>query len=548
MNSKKAKIGNKILYIVIPAILILAIAMGTVSVYVVTKLSKENSEKIMVEICENKVLQINHELNMVSHSVEMIYEYSKELAEYDKTDFDIYSEEYETRIRELAITVANKTDGAMAVYFRYNPEKTGDGTSGFFWSRSKDTDVFSEEKPTDILAYYEEDMEHVGWFYVPKKTGEPLWMKPYLNQNLNVFMISYVMPVYLNSGEFVGVLGMDIDFNTILSATENVHLYETGSIVLVDVGERLVYRNGEDGNAVINRLSNSLYNHITTINKKNEVLTAYDERGNAIAICYKKLNNDMVMCTVVPFAEINSRRNSLALICIILSALVFAGTTYVILRRIKKIIDPLKKITEVTKQYAEGEWSENYICVTNDEIEDLSTSVAIMAQNTQKYIEEIHSWARQDAMTGINNKTYYLEKVDEIKNSSEYLEYAVSVMDLNLLKKTNDIYGHEAGDILIKEAAQYISRIFSKSDVFRIGGDEFVVISFREDYENREALLQEFEKGMYYKVKEIGDLELAVSFGMASNPEDARDYDSVFNLADKRMYEKKKEMKLGRTD
>ncbi len=57
---KKKTIGQKILNVIITSLLVLAITMGTISVYMVEELSKENSEKIMTEICENEALKFDN--------------------------------------------------------------------------------------------------------------------------------------------------------------------------------------------------------------------------------------------------------------------------------------------------------------------------------------------------------------------------------------------------------------------------------------------------------------------------------------------------------
>ncbi|MBQ0000935.1 MAG: diguanylate cyclase [Clostridiales bacterium] len=548
MYEKKKTIRSKILSAAIYALLILSVTMGTFSLYVVTRLTDDSSEKILTEICENEILKFNNELNLVRHSVDMLYSYAYDLAEYAGTDSDIYSDSYEERIKELSISIANQTEGAMAVYFRYNPLITGSGTDGFFWSRESSSDTFKEQPPTDILAYDTDDMEHVGWFYVPARTGEPLWMKPYLNQNLNVFMISYVIPFYLDNGEFVGVVGMDIDFNSILGSTGNVRIYDTGSIALADLTDRVIYSDDGTGSAHIEPLSDALYDSIAAGNTEEEILTIYGEGRDKSITCCGKLKNGMIVYVSVPFNEVTRDRNILAVTCILLTFIVFCVATFVISRRIGKIILPLKKITDVTAKYAKGDWEESYTCETRDEIQDLSSSVYTMAKNTQSYIKRLRHLARRDALTGIRNKTSYLEKVTELQNAAAPSDYAVVVMDLNLLKHVNDTYGHEAGDRLLCEAASYISKSFPNSDIFRVGGDEFTAILTGTDYRNRTELLKKFEDGMFYKIPGDEDLMVVIAFGIAAYSEDGTDYDILFQIADQRMYEKKKEMKLGRTD
>ena len=121
-------------------------------------------------------------------------------------------------------------------------------------------------------------------------------------------------------------------------------------------------------------------------------------------------------------------------------------------------------------------------------------------------------------------------------------------MDLNSLKKTNDTFGHMAGDRLIWEAGVYISQIFGESSVFRIGGDEYVALLCGAEYENRLSLCKKFEEGMGREISGLPELKLSVSYGMASYGEDGTEYDVLFRIADNRMYLNKKQTKLNRLE
>ena len=110
------------------------------------------------------------------------------------------------------------------------------------------------------------------------------------------------------------------------------------------------------------------------------------------------------------------------------------------------------------------------------------------------------------------------------------------VFDINGLKEINDHFGHDAGDKLIIGAAQCIEQCFgSRGKLYRIGGDEFVVLT-HADQEERITLLVAFEK-QTEAWKENNHLELHMSYGCVHASEYS-DY-SITELgkeADKRMY------------
>ena len=133
---------------------------------------------------------------------------------------------------------------------------------------------------------------------------------------------------------------------------------------------------------------------------------------------------------------------------------------------------------------------------------------------------------------------------DEIKTKST--DFGVMVLDINYLKETNDRYGHDVGNKLIVRSAGIISTTFKRSPVFRIGGDEFLVILQNRDLENLEALLGIFDRECSETTVNIEDKTIPVSIakGFARYiPEKDTSFVDVFNRADDAMYENKREIK-----
>lgn len=524
---------------------VLACSIGSASVIAVHQLSNDYSQQIMRQICDKETLRFDNKLMLLEHSVETIYDYANELHSGSSSGMDVLSDEYCEMVSSMALSIAERTDGAVAVYFRYSPDVAGSGTAGFFWSKTQDGN-FCRQTPTDILAYDAKDVEHVGWYYAPKNAGKPIWMSPYNNKNLDIFMISYIIPFYIDD-TFIGLIGMDIDFNNIMELTGEVELYDTGSVCLVSLSDHIVYYFGIDHSTWQKTLSTELYNHMTTMNASDKVLKYTEEDGSVSAVCSNILENGMRLLVSVPLSEINANRDSLLAICIVSSVIIFIVSVAVVMNYTSRIVEPLNKLTKITRRYAKGKWDQSYICKTSDELQELSESIAVMAKTTQTYIGKINAAARTDSLTGLKNKACYTEYVEQLcaENQSEY---AVVVCDLNYLKRANDNYGHEAGDKLLCEAGQFICKVFSHSPVFRIGGDEFVALLTGRDYDSREELMEKLLSNCPSRIGEYDGVTLSIACGIASAPDDGEVYEDLFNLADKRMYERKKEMKAVRTD
>jgi diguanylate cyclase (GGDEF)-like protein len=153
--------------------------------------------------------------------------------------------------------------------------------------------------------------------------------------------------------------------------------------------------------------------------------------------------------------------------------------------------------------------------------------------------------AAVDPLTGVKNKSSYTqweERINEEIKKGDKESFAVVVCDINNLKAVNDLYGHKEGDTCIKNACDKICGVFSHSPVFRIGGDEFVVILSGEDFIVRNKLVEQINAVPrdHSKIR-MGE---TVSAGMAEYKKGQHlSLSSVFEDADKAMYERKQFLK-----
>ncbi len=170
-------------------------------------------------------------------------------------------------------------------------------------------------------------------------------------------------------------------------------------------------------------------------------------------------------------------------------------------------------------------------------------------EEQERNLKSAERMARRDELTGIRNKNAFKEfsesveeKIGEKKND---YHFAVVICDINDLKKLNDTRGHSFGDEAIQRASRMICEVYEHSPVFRIGGDEFVVLLFGKDYENRGILIDKLkEESIINQHSRSGPV---VACGMAVyDPDSDEAFDNVFDRADKLMYENKQELKSSR--
>lgn len=185
--------------------------------------------------------------------------------------------------------------------------------------------------------------------------------------------------------------------------------------------------------------------------------------------------------------------------------------------------------------------------VVEGEKDDYRKGLEALLDKEKKHRKELGAakdMINTDPLTGVKSKYAYMEtevNIDEMIGRDEITDLALIIFDLNSLKTINDNYGHEQGDQMICNACKIICRSFAHSPVFRIGGDEFIAVLEGEDYNNRSSILASFDQEVESNIATGGPV---VAAGMEDFDPD-RDYNlsSVFERADRKMYERKEQLK-----
>ena len=178
-----------------------------------------------------------------------------------------------------------------------------------------------------------------------------------------------------------------------------------------------------------------------------------------------------------------------------------------------------------------------------DFAQDVSKNVYKSAQ--QRLLERM---AYMDELTGLSNRRRCEETLLDLKQRA--IPYAVLSLDMNFLKKVNDSLGHEKGDALLKRFAEMLMEVYGlHGTVGRMGGDEFIVILPEVTREDAENLISHMKATMLRMNVNTTQLKLSTAYGLAMSDEVGKDQDAhaAYRLADERMYENKRQSKLGRT-
>ncbi len=257
-----------------------------------------------------------------------------------------------------------------------------------------------------------------------------------------------------------------------------------------------------------------------------------------------------------------------------MAAILMTCTAILLLFIYRRYISKIIYLKDHVKEYTADKNVELATVIQNnivgdDELAMLGRQVVVMILELEKYMKslmetslrlktseqkaaEMNALANKDSLTGIRNKTAYDNEVRKLewRLADGHTQFGIAMIDLNFLKRINDTYGHDQGNIAIKKLCMMVCAIFKHSPVFRIGGDEFVVILENSDYEHIAQLTVEFNEKIA-AMQADDTLEqwerVSAALGYALyDPEIDTSVVNVFKRADKAMYTRKKEMKAVR--
>ena len=506
----------RFLITVLSAILTVAVFVGGFSIYEVDKYIQNETQNLIEVTCKNEAARINHSFENMEKSVRIMQNYV--LSFFDSAEDIESSSRQSDALRfadEMFVNVAKDTDGAIAYYLRLSPEISS-STSGVFFSKMNGGDDYVRLEPTDISLYDKEDTEHVGWYWQPYEAKKPVWMAPYFNKNNSTLMISYVVPLYLES-VFVGVVGMDFDYTELIEIVEKIKIYENGFAHLELNGA--VLQGGAEG----------------------EILND----GEEYLRVSEPLTNGMTLVLMASRDDIRQIRYDIGfkiLFTVLLFALLFSLFVTLL---VKRVVKPLKELTDASVKLSQGNYDVEIAGSGISEINLLSTTLEKMIMNLREHENLQRRLAHRDSLTGLRNTTSYKGWVIEFDKRIEQGDatFGVAVLDINGLKEFNDTYGHILGNELIVAATRIICGTFKKSPVFRIGGDEFCVILEGKDLANIKILIENFDAECASSHVERDGVKhpISIAWGFAEfNPVSDSRFSDVFERADGEMYKDKK--------
>ena len=515
-------IQSKILFVVITALIVITAIVTSIAVTATHGIMHTDADRILSNVAEKEASKINDMLNDFMQSATIMDHYATHaLKNADALKDAAYLDEYTKEIRHLFDEVALNTAGTTAYYLCFSPDVTGGVTTGFY-SKFRDGGVYelTKEEFAKLDLFNADFIKACGFDVIG---SDNTWLRPRQSTFApDDTVVSYLAPIY-NNNTFVGFLGFNMDFDYLLNIVNAITVYDYGRAFLFSVDS-----NGEK-----------------TYHASPDSIKVEGDYAEAIA----GLKNDgMSLELRAAYKDIQSgirpMLNYIITAFLVVLALAILYTFWVT----NKIVTPLKKLTVAAGSISSGVQEVNLIVDSKDEIGILSRVLSDTYSKIREYSTYINALAYKDSLTGIKNSTAYTEAIAEINKEINLgnPNFGVLVADINNLKKTNDTYGHDIGNELIIHSAKILTDTFKTSSIYRIGGDEFVVILRGKDLENHRALVEKMDSAFLadYIAVEEENVSVSIARGVAifDSTIDCV-YTDVFAKADHAMYLNKEAMK-----
>ena len=578
MKKSKAffsSLSTKMMLLVVIGAFLLALTLVAISGILTNRILTENAASQMNLFCEERGDDLNTEFVRVEDAVGSLARWTtnkipdvKAISEDGKLRDSIVND-----ADDLIRFMTEHNKFIQGAYIHYTLDVTGvtDREEGVYYTRNAEgkfvTYPFTQKE-------IEEDPVADYWYYGPIRNKKAGWTKPYYDASANDHMISYVEPIFIGDKP-VAIIGLDISFTRLLKWVDSFKYQSSGYMYLKEADGSAHYHLDDLGK---DHLHNDEDDHLTEnaelMDKAatGDKLIRYEYRGDDRAMAFITLRNGMKIVLCDSYASVFSSRDRAIRIMIYISVGMTIILAAIAALMANRITGPLRDLTSAANEISEGDYDVVLPPEKDNEVGELSRAFRIAIDNIRARSEDIKARIRVqeqrleknaqtmkqqeddlltmrnlayvDSLTNVKNKTAYEDTVgyidEQIKSGTA--EFAVIMCDLNYLKIINDNLGHQAGDDVLRKASRLLCKAFPLSTVFRIGGDEFVVIPSVVEYARMDEMLGTLKELLDQENEEHENVLDRVSFAVGSavyDKEKDHSFKDVFERADKKMYEAK---------
>ncbi len=548
MKKYLTSIQTKFIVLTMIVILLAAGVVGGLGVIYAVRTNNKSVARTINSICREVGARLDSMFLSVEQSVQIVAHNALQQQDIvNSMQDEEVREEYLGRMEYMLLGTADSTRAAVAAYLYFNPEIIS-ADRDIFYSKISHNEELAKQNAGDFSEAVS-GRGNLDRYYKTAADGEAIWLAPYYDEKIEEQVISYMMPLYQNE-ILIGIVGMDILFEDVVQKIDSMPIYDTGFAYMLDRNHNVIYHPLGAEACPVEHDHAEWEEFVSILDKDghNEIVFSYEYEGQAMRMTYCNLENGMRLVATAPIRETDRQNVELTRNILFSSILVSIICISITVAYTQPIVKPLKELTKASRQIAEGNLNVTLKNQSRDEVGELSRSFQKTVDCLRVNMERMNDLAYTDPLTGVKSRTAYDEEISKLDSGLQMGadRFGILMLDINGLKAVNDNYGHEAGNRYIINCCKLICGNFKKSPVFRIGGDEFIVLLMGEDLDAIDQLLERFGQQMEEKVSraKVPEDRLSIAAGLAVfDRKKDKSYQDVFKRADEAMYKKKASMK-----
>ena len=450
---------------------------------------------------------------------------------------------------------------------RRNPDneieimRNNESTGGHSWYYSVGDDGRADKLVLEAGAF---DARTRDWYKAARFSGEAVFSPIYKHFVLDDLTISAAHPVYDSQGKLTGVLGIHTTLARASSLLTTIVEDKNAQALIVESGTAFLigntlglepFRELPDDTVERNTIDDV---NLPTLSRFHDRYLSTGEDADRIrmngnwyhvhATPYRQPGIDWLILTMIPENDYTAGifSNMLFTAGLILVLLLFIAFLY--LHFTNRLLKRLSRLIQTAEQFSAGDHSLRIAPERPDEFGRLAQTFNNMADSVSSLIDnlddlvaertaKIEYLSQHDALTGLLNRASFDQAFHRLASEFDGT-VAIITADLNGLKLTNDVFGHSAGDQLLKTAADVIRRTCREEDVIaRTGGDEFTILLPDTTLQQAEQIAQRIRQA-FADDKSIA-IRGSISLGCAARSDMEHNLRDVLERAETGMYQDK---------
>lgn len=353
------RISSKIMLLIIICCIFTAFLIGGFSLYQGSKFIKAEASSKLTYMSRSYANQFSQTFESAESRVNSLY--GVVLSTFDMDAFrrdPAYAGEYLNDLDPVMRSFTKNSSAMLGIYITFNPNLT-DSPCELWYEALAGDGKFYKVSPETVKKYspnYSENWaiypntpefkdpnnEAMGYLYETMKEGRPRWFDPYKELGLDVTAISYVMPIIIDDTE-VGVVGMDLNFETIKNTIQEMPVYDNGYSFLMNESADIVVHPEFQDKINLKEIDRGKYSSLTAqILKKPYGSFSYSERSKSEIISYSKLSNGWILALVSPYREVFKPVRDLSAVIVLLTLAGIAisiSAAYLFSRKVSDTMD-----------------------------------------------------------------------------------------------------------------------------------------------------------------------------------------------------------------